>query len=154
MKYDIISRVTAWHRGTVAMVESETAEETGVSIVELAIVLPVLILFIAGILQFGYLLATHVVLRQAAVTAGREALLSLPRRTDDEIRATVEAAIQPLLAVDRLEDVQLDRNFVVNNSAGAVRIELLYEIPPFIPIIFTGRGPQGEFQLRVAYIMR
>ena len=132
----------------------KNGSEDGISLMELAISLPFLLILIAGILQFGYLLAAHVIVRQATVTSAREALLGLPARTDGQIRAVADSAVEPMLSSDNIRQLNITRNVNVGGVGGATRVELIYDLAPFVPGMFSGNGPNGEFVVRSVQVVR
>ena len=71
-----------WLRG-------RAGDDRGAELVELAIVLPILLLVFAAILDFGFLFQRYEVLTNAAREGAR--LAALPGYTEDQVRARVQS---------------------------------------------------------------
>jgi Flp pilus assembly protein TadG len=65
--------------------------ERGAEVIEFAIILPVLLLVVFGIVDFGFLFQRYVVLTNAAMEGARVAVLPGYSQTDAETRATTYA---------------------------------------------------------------
>jgi Flp pilus assembly protein TadG len=63
-------------------------QDDGAEVIEMAVVLPLLLLLIMGIIDFGFLFQRYVVLTNAAVEGARVA--TLPGYTDDDAVARVQ----------------------------------------------------------------
>jgi len=93
----------------------------GAAAVELAIVTPVLLTMLFGIIEYGWVFTV----RQAVVTAAREGArtAALPAATQDEVLARVNAYVQPLGLTTCTTDVGADEN---GRPTGVVTVSIPY----------------------------
>ncbi|MCO6431950.1 MAG: pilus assembly protein [Deltaproteobacteria bacterium] len=107
--------------------------QRGATLVEAAIVLPILVFVLFGLVQFALIFTTEANLRAAAATGARVVSLSNPPPTDGEIVAAARAA-----ATAMLDDAKLQ----VAVSAGPIndtkRLNLTYTLPLLMPQIVPG----------------
>jgi Flp pilus assembly protein TadG len=88
----------------------ELADERGAAVVEFAIVLPLLVMFLLGIVQFSLMWNRQQALHAAAREGGRVA--SIPTSTQADITAAVDAA---------LADTPFDSSRVITISPNATQ---------------------------------
>lgn len=72
-------------------------DDRGVAAVEMALVLPVLFLFIYGIFQIGALMAANAVMQSALGEGAREATI-WPARTDTQIKTRIQSEVYNVYA--------------------------------------------------------
>lgn len=126
---------------------------SGSSMVELALTIPVLALFLFGIVQYGFIFSAYVTLQNAAGVAARFATLSDPKPTEAEVAAVARDAILPMLPVAQLRVPQIELNQVVGGVGGARRVELTYDLEVFFPFVVP-QAQNGVFPLTTSVIMR
>ena len=106
----------------------------GQSMVELALVLPILLLLFMGIVQFGFIFNGHITVTSAAREGARLAAVG---QNDDAVRDRVqEASSAPLLTVER-------HNILVSRSVDggeALSVTVLGSVDVIVPMLnmFTG----------------
>jgi len=104
--------------------------ERGNVLIEFALILPVLILIIAGIIQFGFLLNAKIAVNTASYEAVRAATLS-----DDPEAGAIEAAISyasaslPGWKIGERLSVEVIRSG--NLPGDMVQVNILYNVPLF-----------------------
>jgi len=137
-----------WDRG-------DPTKESGASLVEFTMVLPILMMLVLGIIQYGYLLGAYVSLRSAAAVGARAAVLD-PAPTEAQIRAMVIGSIDSLLDPQHLvTPIDVTTNYTIpGGSSGATRVSLTYNMPLFFSTLVPGVGDNGTFTLTAETIMR
>jgi uncharacterized protein (UPF0333 family) len=129
-------------------------KENGNVLLELAIVFPVLILLISGIVQFGFILNAKIAVNSAAYEASRAATLSR-----DPFSAALSAASN--YAGGNLPGWDLSSRLKVNVQApdgspgSEVKVEVIYSVPVFFSKIVPFSNWQNAYtDVRGVSIMR
>lgn len=129
-------------------------DERGVALIEAAIIVPVVVVLLLGVIQYGYLLAGYISLRSAsAVTARYVAIINpgIPNNSPN-IRNVAVGALSPSFDPTLLEDpVVTDET--VGGVGGAKRVSLTYNMPLFFPIVVP-QSQNGVFALQAEIVMR
>lgn len=110
--------------------------EKGQSMVELALVLPILLLLFMGIVQFGFIFNGHITVTSAAREGARLAVVG---HDDAAVMDRVEAAsVAPLLTIDRF-NIHIDRNV---GSEETLSVTVLGSVDIIVPMLtmFTGNS--------------
>ena len=130
---------------------------TGASVIEFAVLLPLLIVLIFGIIEFGMLLYNQQVITNASREGARAGIVSRPPEeelTPDEIRAIVKNYCLPYKINIRDEDINIppiSRDPVTNWRERVVDVQYQYEfiaLPAFMTI------PIGPIILRAYTVMK
>lgn len=103
----------------------------GQGLVEFALILPILLILILGIMQFGFIFNGQITLNSAARDGARLAVVN----TDDELvkNRVEEIAVALFLDVDREDDIYIDRE--VGDGKLNVKVDgRVGVIMPFIGI--------------------
>ena len=88
-------------------IKRQLSNKKGQSMVEMALVLPILLLLFMGIVQFGFIFNGHITVTSAAREGARLAVVG---HDDNAVKDRVEEAAEaPLLNVERF-NIQIDRN--------------------------------------------
>lgn len=105
-------------------------EEAGQALVEFAIVVPVLLLLVMGLIQFGFIFNGQITLTSAVREGAR---LAVVNTDDDDVKDRVEAtAIALLLDLDR-NDIVINRS--LPDDALSVRADATVDIiMPLLPM--------------------
>lgn len=128
--------------------------EKGNVFIELALVMPVLLLLIAGVVQFGFILNARVVVNSASYEAARVATLA-----EDPVREALNAiqnyASSTLPGWDFNERLKAKISISGTNPGDVVSVEVTYLIPVFFPKIlpFTV-GSGGYIDISGSSVMR
>lgn len=104
--------------------------QSGQALVELALVLPILLLVLMAIVDFGRVFHGHLAVTAAARQAGREASLG---RTDAEITSRARSAAAPLAASDLV--VQVTPAFSLRLAGTAIEVTVTYPMDILTPLI-------------------
>lgn len=106
------------------------SKQTGASAIEFALLLPLMLLLIDGIMEFSILMYDHTVISNAAREAVRAGIVvKSPKLSDDEIRnVALNYAQTYLLSFGNLEALQVD---VVQTVGGA------YQTPLAVTVTFN-----------------
>lgn len=104
--------------------------QKGQALVEFAIILPVLLLLIMGIVQFGMLLGSYLTLENAAREAARAGIIG---STDTEIQGVITST-SPNLDMGKLK-VSITPSEATRVSGGTLTVKLTYNYSLTVPII-------------------
>jgi Flp pilus assembly protein TadG len=104
--------------------------DKGAAAVEFALVLPILLLFVMGTIEFGWFFFTH----QRVVNAAREGaragtlLPPPPNSTTAQVRSAAETAASNYLVAVGLQDqgVSADPSYAMPDGSQAVRVVITY----------------------------
>lgn len=115
--------------------------ENGNVLLEFALIMPVLILILAGIVQFGFLLNGKIAVNSASYEAARAATLS-DNPEEDAINAVISYASASLPGWDLKEQLSIKINTTGNSPGDSIQIEVFYDVPLFfskiLPISESG----------------
>lgn len=107
--------------------------ETGQSLIEFAMTLPLLALLLFGIIQYGFIFNAYMSLRHGMHVAARAA--SLPSPTND-VKSVACGAITPMLDCARLGNVTSSQ--VTIGGVSAVRVDGSYGLPLIVSFVVPG----------------
>ena len=118
--------------------------EDGNVLVEFALIMPVLLLIIAGIIQFGFILNAKIAVNSASYEAARTATLSENPEVD-AVNAVANYASSSLSGWDLNERLSVEVDLSGNDPGDIVRINVSYNVPVFFSNIISGTGIGSEF---------
>ncbi len=126
--------------------------ERGAAAIEFAILLPVLLVLLFGIIEFGLVLSTKISLTQAVREGAR--LSSFPAQTDGDVRQRVQDAATPVAVTAG----SISRT-ACPNAAGVTTVTVNHTYTLITPIgvftgIFAGQGAGGTVTLNASGVMR
>ena len=100
----------------------------GSTLVEFAFVFPVLAFILFAVIQYGFLFAAYITVRNASAVGARAAIIS----TNNAV-AAAKAALSPMLDISRAPDPVL----TVTNVGGlpAFAMTVSYPVKPIIPYV-------------------
>ena len=118
--------------------------EKGNVLVEFALIMPVLLLILAGIVQFGFLLNAKIAVNSASYEAARSATLS-DNPEADAVRAA-ESYASASLPGWSFED-RLNMEFISSGylPGDRIQINLFYDVPLFFSGLLTIPGNSNNF---------
>lgn len=126
---------------------SDKSNEGGQSLVEFAMVLPIFLLLVMGIIQFGLIFNGQITLTSAAREGARLAVVGA---NNDQVMDRVEnAAVALLLNIDR-NDIEIDR--AVGGDDGKLSVKVYGTVDIIVPLVGTFTGQ--EFALMSESVMR
>lgn len=102
---------------------------------EFALIMPLLLLFIAGIVQFGFVLNAKIAVNSASYEAARAATLS-DNPEDSAIEAIENYASSTLPGWNLNERLSTKININGNRPGGLIDVEVTYKIPLFFNRLF------------------
>ncbi|SJZ44641.1 TadE/TadG family type IV pilus assembly protein [Selenihalanaerobacter shriftii] len=105
--------------------------QKGQALVELALVLPVLLLILFGIVEFGRIFHTYLVISNAAREGARKGVIT---NNDSDIVAAVERAANPSLDLDGLQ-TNITPSEAERGRGDPLRVEVSYKVDLFTPVI-------------------
>jgi len=114
------------------MIRKFVKTERGQTLVELALVLPIIILILFGTLEFWRIFHSYIVITNAAREGARLGALG---KSDEEIISRIREA-SPLYQADtRLRIIRLEPNESARNSGVPLTVEVAYDVELVTPII-------------------
>jgi hypothetical protein len=116
-------------------------QEKGSVFIELAIVLPILILIIAGIIQFGFLLNAKIAVNSASYEAARIATLS-DNPEKDAVNVVLAYASSTMPGWNFDERLSLKLDISGTKPGDIVNVEITY----LIPVFFSKIAPFSTFE--------
>jgi len=129
----------------IEMWRAKIKDQRGQAIVEMALVLPILLLIVFGIIEFGRLYACDLAINNAAREGARAAALGAP---DEDITIIVKdrcSFLDPTKLVIEVAPVPLERA-----SGNPVNINVGYPVEINAPIISTIIGNPVQLSARVS----
>lgn len=121
----------------------------GATVVEAAIILPLLLTFLFGIIQYGLILSAEIVLQGASAVAARE--YALLNRSAGDVRTAAEGALLPVL--DPVNLTQIDLTTPQLAGQPAKKVALTYELDLLVPFLVPG-ATNGILELTASTTMR
>lgn len=125
--------------------------EAGQAAVELALVLPVLLILLVGMIECARAWNMYQVLTDAAREGARTAILASPLVDDDSVRSVIAGALRRGALDPALATVELSGTDAPSGSA--TRVEVRY---PARMMVFglAGQGDRSRFELATSAVMR
>lgn len=108
--------------------------QQGTTLVEFALVIPLLALILFAIIQYGFIFSAVSTLRHAAQVTSRT--MSLGGASTNNASTVANAAIQPLLDPAKLQNVGV--SYTTVSGTPAVRVQLTYNLPLIIKFVVPG----------------
>lgn len=128
--------------------KSHWGDEEGVTLIEGAVILPLLTFLLFAIIQWALIMSAHVSVRNGAAVAARRFLVSpVPASSNwnSEARTIAASTLGPLYDGTRLTaNVQQP---VIVGVASAYQVTLTYSLPLFIPWTVPGANPDGTYNV-------
>jgi len=130
------------------------AEENGSVMTEAAIVFPLLIAVIAGIVQYGFLFSATIALKNAAAVGARNATLETGG-TLTSVCNSINSALPPNMDSTLVSNCALDASFTIpGGSGGANRVSFDYSYDLFFPFIVPQADSNGNLMISTEVVMR
>lgn len=124
-------------------------DDSGQALVEFALVVPILLLLLIGILSFARAWNVHQALTDAAREGARTAVLANPEITTDSVRATIRGSLTRSMLNGAAAQITVTG---VDGSPGTPT-EVRVTYPMQMPVLrFLGRSP--VLDLSTAVVMR
>jgi Flp pilus assembly protein TadG len=128
--------------------------KSGQTMVEFAVVMPLLAVMLFGIIQYGFIFAAHITLRNATAVGARYATLqTVPAPTLTQIQNVTKSAAGPMLATNNMV-VTVNTNVTVGGVSGAKSVQAQYNLKLIIPFVVPGATPGSSVTLTATTIMR
>ena len=125
------------------MVSSRKLEK-GSALIEFALIMPILLLILAGIIQFGFLLNAKIAVNSASYEAARSATLSDNPEADATRAAEsyASASLPGWSFGDRLKIEFISSGYLPGDR---IQINLFYEVPLFFSELLSIPGDNNNF---------
>ena len=128
-------------------------DEEGQSMVEFALILPIFLLILCGIIDFGWMFYNQLALNNICREGARYAVVNTaPDHTTDEILRHIDNYIDSTYALGEL-DVEVKYTTPTNPVGGDVSVSVKEDFSYLTPIISTVTGKQSR-PLTAEVIMR
>ncbi|MGE5677918.1 MAG: TadE/TadG family type IV pilus assembly protein [Pseudomonadota bacterium] len=105
-------------------------DKKGQSMVEMALILPVILLLFLGMFEFSRIFGSYLLVNHASREAARMASIG---KTDDEIKANVAAKVSTLDVKDL--KVILTPAYESRMTGDDVRVQITYKVQIYAPVI-------------------
>jgi len=118
----------------------QTDGNKGQSLLELALLLPVLLIILAGVIDLGRLYYVHVAITDAAAEGAAYAATHPPEdeESKSEIRARAQAASHGLVEIESADQIEIDCVSTASGETVTVSVHYDFKIMmPFINIIVS-----------------
>ena len=123
-------------------------DSKGQALVEMALILPILILLVFGITEFGRVFSTHLIVNHSAREGARQATVGA---SDAVIKAKVKDSA--LILDNSLLAITITPNEATRKKGESVKVKVTYPVNIYAPIIsnFIGNPyiASGEVIMRV-----
>ena len=128
--------------------------QKGNILLELALILPLLLLLIAGIVQFGFILNAKIAVNSASYEAARAATLSEdPSAT--ALKVAKDYAGSNLPGWDYNDRLEVRTNIAGNAPGDPINVEVIYQVPLFFKNISSLAGDENSMiEVKGASVMR
>jgi len=131
-----------------AVIKINTKNLKGQSLVETAIVLPILILIVMGIIELGLLLNNYIIIANASREGARKAALG---GTDSEIVQVIENMTTTLKLSNM--NISIFPSYSLRKHGTQVKVEVVYKAGLITPVI--GKFfPEEKAVLKATSVMR
>jgi Flp pilus assembly protein TadG len=125
--------------------------DDGQALVEFALIMPFLLLFIVGIVEFGRAWNQHEILTDAAREGARKAAIDDPNMTPDSVENTIDARLASANISGAV--VTMDWDDAVHGSPITVHVEVPYRFIFFGALAGWATGDR-EIMLKSTFTMR
>ncbi len=119
--------------------------------IEMALVLPILIIITTGVIQYGMIFQAYIAVRNASAIGARFAILN-GSPSDSDIRDVVTQALAPSLDTSPtyLTPPAIARNQTAGPIVNATRVTVTYSLPVIFPV---PGSTNGRFPLSAETLM-
>lgn len=126
--------------------------DEGQALVEFALIVPVVMLLVVGVFEFGRAWSAHQAVTDAAREGARIAVIADPAITEDSVRKVVRGALSGASLNGDLATIQLTG---VNGATGEpARVEVSYPYQFSMLRALQGINGGGAVTLETAFVMR
>ena len=128
--------------------------QSGSSLVEFAMVLVPLMLLLFGIIQFGFIFAAYMTVRNATVVTARWATLGpTNQHSVAEIQDFARLQVKPMLNPNNVTAVNVSQTNVTVNVTNT-SVEIRYNLRLIIPWVVHGSNAPNTYLVKATSIMR
>jgi len=128
--------------------------QAGSSLVEFSLVALPLFVLLFGIIQFGFIFAAYMTVRNATVVTARWATLGpTNQHSVAEIQDFARLQVKPMLNPNNVSDVIVSQTNVTVNVTNT-SVEIQYNLRLIIPWAAHGTNAPGSYLIKATSIMR
>lgn len=113
------------------MMKKLIKRENGQSLVELALILPIIVLLLFGTVEFGRVFYSYITITSAVREGVREAAVG---KSDDEIEARIKEAVTLSDADTQLHILPITPSEGSRTTGVPVKVEIRYDMPLIVPL--------------------
>jgi len=124
-------------------------KQSGQSLVEFALVLPILALLLFGIIQYGFIFSAMLTVRNASAVGARYAVVGSP--SGSNVQAVATGAVAPMLNAGSATASVTPTNLAGNTATS---VTVTYNLPLIIPFVVPGKTAGGSLTLSATTVMR
>jgi len=135
------------------VIPSLRKKECGSTMIEAALVIPTVVVLMAGIMQYGFIFAVSINLRSATGAATRHLAYIDSSADHNLIKDLVEARLAFLYKGGSVANVNFDNGYDVLGSAATL-VEVEYELPLFFGLVVPNTNPDGTLTLTARTVAR
>jgi Flp pilus assembly protein TadG len=130
----------------------QAQQRSGSTMVEFALTLPLLALMLFGIIQYGFIFAAYMTLRNASAVGARYAALGTsPKPTTQQITDVTIGAITPMLSTNGATVTVLP---VTVGGQSATSVQINYDLKLIVPFVVPGKTSGDSLSLSATSVMR
>src|SRR5258706_15969671 len=126
-------------------------KQSGQSLVEFALTLPLVALLLFGIIQYGFIFSAMLTVRNASAVGARYAVVGPPSTAN--IQSVALGALAPMLTVTNNNATATVSTTTVG-SASATGVTVTYNLPLIIPFVVPGKTAGSTLALSATTVMR
>jgi Flp pilus assembly protein TadG len=126
--------------------------DEGQAVVEFALIVPVLMLLIVGVFEFGRAWSAHQAVTDAAREGARVAVIADPAVTEDSVRKVVRNALTAVSLDADLAEIELTGVNAPTGEPARVAVRYPYQLTFLKSLSRTSGG--GAVTLGTAFVMR
>jgi Flp pilus assembly protein TadG len=120
--------------------------ERGTAMVETALVLPLFIVLLFGLIQWGFVMGARLTVGAACATAGRLTAIANPPLTDSELASSAREAVETMLNPS-LFTATVAHTTSSLTGQPVTRVDCSYSLGLFMPLVVPGSSG-GAITLR------
>jgi Flp pilus assembly protein TadG len=132
----------------------QARQRSGSTMVEFALTLPLLALLLFGIIQYGFIFAAYMTIRNASVVGARYATLGTSPSVT-QIQDITRGACATMLGTNASNPtVTVTPNVTVGSVSGATQVQVQYNLKLIVPFVVPGKTGGSSLSLSATSVMR
>jgi len=132
---------------------TSSSDERGTSVVETAIILPLLLTLVFGIIQYGFMIYAKIAVQNAAELAARYCITQTSAPSQAQVLAQARGEMIPPMDPANLSVSTYDTAYATPNGTQAYRVQLQYDLPLLIGFVVPG-ATGGTYPIVAESVMK